>query len=127
MAFKSFDNSYTNLPLTQHSLAYRNEKTGMVADKIFPMLLVNERSGDIYNYGKQSMRVVETKRATRGKYNLIDVSVEKSSHYFLDDYGLGAYVYEEDYKNAEAPLDAESDTSDIVQDIMLLDREQRAL
>lgn len=88
MASVTFNKAYTDLPLTQMSLAYMNELDGFLADKLFPNVMVNKDSGDIYSYGKQALRIVDTERATRGEYNSIDFSVEKSDHYILKDHGL---------------------------------------
>jgi len=78
----------TNKPLTNASIAYMNNVEDFVWFKIAPIVTVAEKSGSIYSYGKQAMRIVDTQRATYGRYSKIHLEVSKSDHYYCDDYGL---------------------------------------
>ena len=73
------------------------------------------------------MRIQETKRATRGSYNVIDFEVVKSAIYKMNDQGIAGRVFDEDIEDAEAPLNAKADETKIITEKMLLDKEQQAL
>lgn len=123
----TFDKAYTKLPLTSMSLAYRNDATNYIGNKIFPMVKVAKQAWTIYSYGKDALRRVNTKRATRWAYNAIELWVTKSDHYYTENYGLAGFIYQDDLENAEDPINADRDTTLRITDKMLLDYESQAL
>lgn len=115
----------TNKPLTNASIAYMNKAEDFVWFDVAPQVLVTEKSGSIYSYGKQAMRIVDTARATYGGYNKINLEVSKADHYYCDDYGLFGDVSEEDVADAEAPIVAQTDTAEVVLSKFMLDQEKK--
>lgn len=127
MTYVKPNKAYTSKPLTNFSLAYFNEPGAFIASKIFPIFPVKpgERTGDVYEYGKDAMRLVDTKRAIGGGYNSINLQVEKTNKYLLEDYGLAGDVLEEDLLFAEAPIDAEMDMTMYLNEKLMLDQEKK--
>lgn len=118
-------NARTNKPLTQASLAYMNKLDDFIRFKVAPQVSVKEKAGTIYDYGKSFMRIVDTNRATYGRYNKIHLEVTKSDHYFCEDHGLFGDVYEEEVRDAEAPINAETDIAKLVLHNWMLDGEKK--
>ncbi len=102
-----------------------NKMTDFVWMDVAPKVDVLDKSGTIYSYGKQALRIVDTARATYGRYNKINIEVSKTDHYYCEDYGLFGDVSEDDVKNAEAPILAETDMAEIILQKFLLDQEKK--
>ena len=118
-------NARTSLPLTNMSLAYMNKLEDFLWFKVAPAVTVKAKSGSIYEYGKDALRITDTAKATNGRYNKINLSVSKSDHYYLESYGLFADVLEQDVENAEAPINAEMDTAQMLLQKVMLDGEKK--
>lgn len=118
-----YHDSYTDLPLTQLSIAYMNEQEDYIADRIAPAVSVNQRAGEIYEYGKELLRLDYTHRDVGGEYNEVRIEPSKSSFFYLKDRGLDAPVYMEDVEQAEDPLEPRQDVAEFLTQKMLLDRE----
>jgi len=126
MSKQAFAKAFKNEILTNISIAYLNTADQFVGSKVFPFVQVNEKSGDIVSYGKQAMRVVNDKKANKGSYNKVAYDVEISEQWNLKEYGLIGEVTEADQRNAENPLDAEKDTTEMLTHQMMLNIEKRA-
>lgn len=127
MAQVPFNKAYVDQFLTNMSIAYMNQDTDMIADKIFPSVKVVKDSAKIVNYGKQALRLVETERGIGGKYNSVDYKVESTDMYQLEDHGLTTDVLREDVENADAPVDAEVDKTKMLLQQVKLSHEYKAL
>lgn len=121
-----FNSAFTSVPLTNATLAYKNESTDFIADKLFPAVSVQKDAGKIYSYGKQSLRAYNTEKANGGSYNEVTVKVAVNDHYYLQSRGLFARLSKEDVENAENPLDAQTDAAEILMHNMMIDRERVA-
>lgn len=121
----AFAKAYRDALLTNVSIAYMNDAKDYVGKFIAPFVKVEKDSWEIFNYGKQSMRIVNDEKSIGGSYNKVRYSVERAQHYFLKDYGLIGEVFEEDVDNAETPLNAETDTTELLTAQFLLNMEKR--
>lgn len=82
----SFSKAYLNQLLTNISIAYMTNATDFIASKVAPFLKVEKDTGEIFNYGKQALRITEDARAIGGAYNKVRFDVQKNTHYQLKDY-----------------------------------------
>lgn len=113
---------YTSVPLTNISLAYKNED--YICEAIAPIMTVMKDSGKIYSYGMENLRIVNTYRSVGGKPNIVETTVSSSDHYSLDDHTLGEFIPEEVIENQEAPINARIDVVEALTDRMLVDKEK---
>lgn len=121
----SFSKAYLNQLLTNISIAYMTDANDFIASKVAPFLKVEKDTGEIFNYGKQALRITEDARAIGGAYNKVRFDVQKNSHYQLKDYGYIGEVYEEDVENADQPLNPETDETEMLTNKLLLAMEKR--
>lgn len=126
MSKTAFSKAFRNEILTNISVAYLNSTDSYVWTKLFPMVSVNETSGDIYSYGKQALRVIDDAKWNQWSYNKVQYDVEKTKMWTLREYGLVWKVTERDARNAEDPLSAERDVTEMLTQQMLLNIEKRA-
>lgn len=121
-----YQNAYKNETLTTMLKSYQNDETKFIWSKIFPVISVKKEKGDIYNIGKQSMRLVETKVAQRGSAHRIEFGVKLDTTWTLEQYALYTDVYKSDVENADSPLDAQRDKTKILSGIAGLRKEYSA-
>lgn len=120
-------NARTDKALTNFSLGYFQDAASYIATKVLPVFKVpeTEKAGDVYSYGKDALRIVDTAKATYGQYNKVNLRVEKVAAFNLKNYGLTGEVFEEDIKFAEKPIDARIDTTQTIVEKLMLDMEQK--
>lgn len=125
MSRKKLAQAYTSKPLTNYSLGIFNNAEDYIATKILPIFPVQEVAGDVYDYGTEALRIVDTERAYGAGYNKVNLRVQKSSLYKLEDYGLYSDLFEEDYRDAELPVEVDQDTTQFITEKLMLDMEAK--
>lgn len=117
--------SYDSLTLANASIAYANKKTDYIADLIAPNVKVaaNAPSGKIASYGAEMIRLVETRKADRGKYNKATLEITRSTHYYIEEHGLTEDVFEADVRKSGKAIRAQTDATQHVTQLMMVSRE----
>jgi hypothetical protein len=110
--------------LTNISLQFAAAPEGYVADMVLPPVPVVKESAAYWVYDKSRLDAPDSKRAPRSDYNRIDWNVTTDT-YLAEQYGLEGEIDDEERKNAAAPLDLDVDTTEIVTDMVLNNREKR--
>ena len=111
-------------PLTNLTLAYVQEQTNFIADKVFPTVGVNRQSDKYYIYDRAGMnRGGERKPlAPRTEVKRIGMSVSSDS-YYADVFGLGMDFDEQTLANEDAALEIRAAGAQTLVNNMLIDRE----
>lgn len=125
MSRKKLSQAYTSKPLTNYSTGIFNNAEDFIATKILPIFPVQEVAGDVYGYGNEALRIVDTARGVYGSYNKVNLRVQKTGLYKLEDFGLFGELFEEDYRDAEQPIDPELDTTEYITQKLMLDMEAK--
>ena len=96
-------------PLSNLTLAYAQEQTNFIADKVFPTVGVQRQSDKYYLYDRANMNRTGDvqKLAPRTEVNRIGMTISNDS-YFADVYGLGMDFDEQTLANEDAMLDIRS-------------------
>ena len=110
--------------LTNVSLQFAAAPEGYLADKVLPPVPVAKESAAYWVYDKSRLDAPDSKRAPRSQYNRIDWNVTTDT-YLAEQYGLEGEIDDEERKNAASPLDLDVDTTEIVTDMVLNNREKR--
>lgn len=108
--------------LTTLSLAWVNE--GYVADIVCPRVPVKKQNDKYYIYDGSAFTEVDDTRARGTKSKGIESS-RSTGNYHCEPHALHGMVFDEDYKNADAPLRPEADEAFIVQEVVRMNREIR--
>ena len=113
-------------PLTNLTLAYVQEQTDFIADKVFPLVGVERQSDKYYIYDRDNMnRKGDVKKlAPRTEVNRIGMSISNDS-YFADVYGLGMDFDEQTLANEDAALDLRSAGSTTLMNRLMIHRENQ--
>lgn len=113
-------------PLTNLTLAYVQDQSNFVADKVFPTVGVQRQSDKYYIYDRAGMNRTGdvAKLAPRTEVQRIGQSVSNDS-YFADVYGLGMDFDEQTLANEDAALDIRSSGAQTLVNRLLIHREEQ--
>ena len=113
-------------PLSNLTLAYVQEQTNFIADKVFPVVGVQRQSDKYYIYDRANMnRAGDVKKlAPRTEVNRIGQSISNDS-YFADVYGLGMDFDEQTLSNEDAMLDIRSAGATTLVNRLMVHREEQ--
>jgi hypothetical protein len=112
--------------LTNISIQYQPAPDGYLADMVLPAVPVSVESASFWVYDKSRFDVPDSKRAPRAEYNRIDWTVT-TDNYLTQQYGLEGEIDDQERKIAASPLDLDVDTTEIVTDMVLNNREKRVV
>ena len=113
-------------PLTNLTLAYVQEQSNFIADKVFPVVGVDRQSDKYYIYDRDNMnRSGDVKKlAPRTEVNRIGMSISNNS-YYADVYGLGMDFDEQTLANEDAALDIRSAGAQTLMTRLMIHREEQ--
>lgn len=115
---------HIDVPLTNLTIAYRQDKSNFISDKIFPNVAVSKQSDKYYIYDRKNFNQVgNVKKLAPGvETETISMTVSNDS-YFAEVYGLGADFTEQMLANQDSQLDVRAATAYMLQEQMLIHRE----
>ena len=113
-------------PLTNLTIAYVQDQSNFIADKVFPTVGVQKQSDKYYIYDRDNMnRTGDVKAlAPRTEVNRIGMSLSTDS-YYADVYGLGMDFDQQTLANEDAALDIRSAGATTLVNRLLIHREEQ--
>jgi hypothetical protein len=113
-------------PLSNLTLAYVQEQTNFIADKVFPTVGVQRQSDKYYTYDRANMnRSGDVKKlAPRTEVNRIGMEISNDS-YFADVFGLGMDFDEQTLANEDAMLEIRSAGAQTLTNRLMIHREEQ--
>lgn len=126
MALLTPSSVHLDAPLSNLTLAYVQEQTNFIADKVFPIVGVQRQSDKFYIYDRDNMNRSGDvqKLAPRTEVNRIGMTISNSS-YFADVYGLGMDFDEQTLANEDAMLEIRSAGATTLVNRLLIHREEQ--
>lgn len=110
--------------LTNISVAYIQEASAFIADKVFPIIPVQKQSDTYFIYSKADFFRDEAEVRAKGTESAGgDYDVETADPYFCRKYSFHSDVTEDDRVNADDPLQPNIDASIFVTQKLLIKRE----
>ena len=120
----TMQNAHIDRALTNMSVAYMQDASAFIADKVFPIVRVKRQSDVFYIYNKGDFMRDEAKvRGAASESAGGDYGVEASEPYYCRKHAFHKDVTPEERANYDEPLDADQDASDFVSQKMLIRRE----
>ena len=111
-------------PLTNISVAYMQDATAFIADKVFPIVGVQKQSDTYFKYKKDDFFRDDAQERAKGTESAGgDYDIEQAPPYFCRKYAYHEDITEEDVVNADTPLQPKQDASENVSHKLLLRRE----
>ena len=113
-------------PLTNLTLAFAQDQSNFIADKVFPVVGVERQSDKFYIYDRDNMnRTGDVKAlAPRTEVNRIGMSISNSS-YYTDVFGLGMDFDQQTLANEDAALDIRSAGAQTLATRLMIHREEQ--
>lgn len=117
---------HVDQPLTNLTLAYVQDQSNFIADKVFPTVGVTKQSDKyfIYDRANQNRAGDVKKLAPRTEVQRIGLEVSTDS-YYADVYGLGMDFDEQTLANEDAALEVRSMGAQTLVNRILIDREEK--
>ena len=111
-------------PLTNLTLAYVQDQSNFIADKVFPTVGVNRQSDKYYIYDRAGMNRGGERQALapRTEVKRIGMSVSSDS-YYADVFGLGMDFDDQTLANEDAALEIRAAGAQTLVNNLLIDRE----
>ena len=110
--------------LTNMSVAYMQDESAFIADKVFPKVPVKKQSDTYFVYNKGDFFRDEARvRAASAESIGGEYGVEAATPYYCKLWAFHKDVTEQDRANYDEPLDADQDATDFVSQKMLIRRE----
>ena len=106
--------------LTEVSVAYRN--TQYVADSIFPTVPVSKQSNKYFIYSKDNFRTLDDARRPGARANEIEWTLSTDT-YYCEGHALAQAIPDELRANADQAIDVDVDTTEVLTDLIYLQRE----
>lgn len=117
-------NAHIDRALTNISVAYMQDASAFIADKVFPIVKVKRQSDVFYVYNKGDfMRDEAALRGAGTESAGGDYGVEAADPYYCRKHAFHKDVTAEERANYDEPLDADRDATDFVTQKMLIRRE----
>ena len=109
--------------LTQVAIGYRPQ--GAIAERLMPTLPVNQSSGKIVKFGRESFRPENARRGVGSESRRVDWSVDSIS-YSCEEYSLEIAVDDRIVQNSQNPIDPLTSATQQLVDMLTLAAEIRA-
>lgn len=120
----TMQNAHIDRALTNMSVAYMQDASAFIADKVFPIVRVKRQSDVFYTYNKGDfMRDEAALRGAATESAGGDYGVEAAEPYYCRKHAFHKDVTPEERTNYDEPLDADQDATDFVSQKMLIRRE----
>lgn len=120
----TMQNAHIDRALTNMSVAYMQDASAFIADKVFPIVKVKRQSDVFYVYNKGDFMRDEAQLRGAGTESAGgDFGVEASDPYYCRKHAFHKDVTAEERTNYDEPLNADSDAADFVTQKMLIRRE----
>lgn len=117
-------NAHIDRALTNMSVAYMQDASAFIADKVFPIVKVKRQSDVFYTYNKGDFMRDEAQLRGAGTESAGgDFGVEAADPYYCRKHAFHKDVTAEERTNYDEPLNADSDATDFVTQKMLIRRE----
>jgi len=94
-----------------------------ISERILPTIKVIQTSGKLGGYKNEHLRIGTYIHSGDGPYPKVKLNNRKDQDYSLDKHALSGTVTEEDFKNVEAPFDAQKDETDDLTDLLWIEKE----
>lgn len=97
---------------------------GFISEQLFPFIGVKQSTGKLAKYGLSHLRIENSVKVGRGKYRQVNPITRSTTTYQIEGHGLEGMVSADDYRNVEAPYDAEKDETVGITTMLWVEKEK---
>lgn len=116
---------YVDQALTNLSQAWMNDSADFIAEKIFPVIPVDKKTGKYWAYNKDNL-IVPSSTLRTGEAQTQRASFGKSLNDFgpLSEHALKDFVSKDEYEMTDSPLNVDTDVTNFLNGQMAIAEEQ---
>lgn len=114
---------HVNGPLTNISIAYRQDATRFIADRVFPIIPVPKQSDVFFTYDRTDFFRTDTQRRAPGTESAGSGYNMSTDNYFCDVFALHKDIDDQLRANADSPIDLDRDAVEFITLDMMIRRE----
>lgn len=114
-------NTYQDKALTNVSVKYTNDE--FVADRVFPVVEVDKKTGIYYEYDKSNLRKEDSRRVGSAKTAEADREMVKRNYGPLEEHALKTGVTKDELDNYDSPLNPFIDATEHVTEKLMVEKE----
>jgi len=115
---------HVNGPLTNISIAYTQDASNFIADKVFPIVPVPKQSDVFFTYDRTDFFRIDTKKRAPGTESAGSGYNMSTDSYFCDVFALHKDVDDQLRANADSPISLDRDATEFITLDTMLNREQ---
>lgn len=114
---------HMDMPLTNISIAYRQDANNFIADKVFPLVPVAKQGNKYFTYDIGDFYRTDAQRRAPGTESAGSGWRMSTDSYFCDKWAVHKDIADDDRANADAPIDLDRDASEFITLDMLISKE----
>ncbi len=114
---------HMDMPLTNISIAYRQDANNFIADKVFPIVPVAKQGNKYFTYDIGDFYRTDAQRRAPGTESAGSGWRMSSDTYFCDKWAVHKDITDDDRANADAPINLDRDASEFVTLDILISKE----
>lgn len=115
---------HVNRPLTNISIAFKNQLEDYVADKVFPMLPVSKQGDLYYIYDKDNWFRSQSAKRAPGTESAGSGFTLTTDSYFADVWAIHKNIADQERANQDEPIDLDRDSTEFVTEQQMLRKEK---
>lgn len=116
---------HVNQPLTQISIAYIQNQTNFIADKVFPNIPVMKQADRYFTYDKADWNRSEAQKRAPGTESVGGgFRIDNTPTYFSEVYAVHKDIDDQIRQNADSPIDMDRDATEYVTQQLMIKREE---
>lgn len=110
--------------LSNVSVKYTNPAMNFIAEKVFPTVNVDKKTGFYFTYDKSNLRVEQSERTGVSRANRVDYSLTKTAYGPLIEHSLEEAIEQDILDQYQNPLEPRTDAAMHVTEKLLLKKEK---
>ena len=119
----TIQSTYVDRILTQVSVKYTNPEGSFVAEKVFPTVNVEKRTGKYFVYDKSNLRAVDSRRSGKAYAKEADFGLSKSDYGPLLEHSLRRFIENDEFTQSDDPYTPRIDTTSALTEALQIEKE----
>lgn len=115
---------YVDPILTNISVKFANPAASFLAEKIFPTIPVDKKTGYYFVYDKTNLKSVADERSGNSRANRVDFDMTKTAYGPLIEHSLETFIEDDVLDQYDSPLAPRQDAAEMLTERMLINKEK---
>lgn len=118
-------NTYQDPLLTNVSVKYTNPGVSFIAERLFPQVRVQKKTGIYFTYDKSNLKASDDVRTGKARANRVDYELTKTPYGPLVEHSLEYGIEDDEMEQYDSPHNARVDATETLTEKMLINKEKK--